>query len=164
MSVSSNGSSPVNRSDPGPSREKDIPEENLYLTLIQTADQLSKNVDDLMKKHGVTQQQYNVLRILYVRGGDGLRCQQIAERLITRVPDVTRLLDRLHERDLITRRRPPEDRRVVLVNLTNPGKTLWHTIDQEIVQFHRDQFGHLNPSEIHTLRELLERTKQSFYR
>lgn len=162
MTVPSDASARFDSSDPDPSRERDIPEENLYLTLIQTADRLSRNIDDLMKTHGLTQQQYNVLRILFVRGSSGLRCQDIAERLITRVPDVTRLLDRLDERGLITRRRPPEDRRVVLVSLTDRGKELCRTIDQDLVRLHREQLGHLEKSEIETLRKLLERVSKPF--
>ena len=88
-------------------------EQEAFLNLVRTADALSRRFEEVSKGTGLSATQYNVLRILRGAGTDGLPCGQVIERMITRDPDMTRLLDRLEKRDLIARSRDTCDRRVV---------------------------------------------------
>ncbi len=93
------------------------PEESLFLDLLRTTDMLSRGMIGVLKKEDLSMTQYNVLRIL--RGApEGLPCGEIANRMITRDPDITRLLDRLEKRGLISRCRETKDRRMVMARIT----------------------------------------------
>ena len=111
-----------------------------YLNLVRAHELLVGQFDALFRAHGLTQTQYNALRIL--RGGprEGYPCQAIGERLLTRVPDVTRLIDRLEKAGLVSRARGKEDRRVVLIKLTAKGRRLCDSLDEPVEQLHREQF------------------------
>src|SRR5882672_9277108 len=89
------------------------PEQEAYLALLRTADALESQVEAKLKEFGLTGTQYNALRILRGAGPDGIPCSEIGERMITRDPDVTRLLDRLQKRGLVKRTRGQQDRRVI---------------------------------------------------
>lgn len=130
------------------------PEEALFVELVRTADRLSRGPAQLLRKHQLSPAPYNVLRIL--RGApDGLLCGEIAARMITREPDITRLLDRLEKRGLIRRCREDEDRRRVLVRITPAGLDLLSRLDPPIQQLHRRQLGHLSGKPLQTLSKLL---------
>src|SRR5215467_1635338 len=102
------------------SRRIPCPEEDAFLDLLRTTDLLSRLPARVLKKEDLSSTQYNVLRIL--RGSpDGLACGEIANRMITRDPDITRLLDRLEKRSLISRSRDEKDRRTVLARITAAG-------------------------------------------
>src|SRR6202008_362828 len=88
------------------------------LSLLRTADQLKRDFACLVEPHGLTLQQFNVLRILRGAGPKGLPPLDIAERMIEQAPGITRLLDRLEKKALVRRERCPEDRRQVLVAIT----------------------------------------------
>lgn len=108
----------------------------------------------MLKAEELSATQYNVLRIL--RGTpDGLPCGEIANRMITRDPDVTRLLDRLERRKLIQRGRDPKDRRTVMAKITHQGQQLLGRLDEPIVEVHRKQLGHLGPESLRALAKLL---------
>jgi DNA-binding MarR family transcriptional regulator len=94
------------------------------LGLLKTADILRRFLATMVEPHGITLQQYNVLRILKGAGPDGLPTLEIAERLIEQAPGVTRLLDRLEKKDLVKRERCPVDRRQVTCRITRPGQRL----------------------------------------
>src|ERR1700693_5988005 len=99
------------------------PEETAFLDLLRTTDMLSRGLVQVLKTEDLSSTQYNVLRIL--RGApEGLPCGEIANRMITRDPDVTRLLDRLEKRGLISRCRETKDRRTVRVRITEDGLKL----------------------------------------
>ena len=136
-------------------------EEVAYLELLRTTDLLSRGIAQLLKVEELSATQYNVLRIL--RGSpDGLACGEIANRMITRDPDVTRLLDRLEKRKLIERSRDPEDRRTVMARITREGLKLLAKLDEPIRQTHRRQLGHLGTERLRELvRSLLEARKQT---
>src|SRR5271170_1106603 len=106
---------------PGKSgRRSGCPEEAAFLELLRTTDMLSRGLVRVLKNEDVSPTQYNVLRIL--RGSpEGLPCGEIANRMITRDPDVTRLLDRLEKRGLISRMRESKDRRMVMARITPQG-------------------------------------------
>ena len=129
-------------------------EELVYLELLRTTDLLSRGIVQVLKEHALSATQYNVLRIL--RGApDGLPCGEIANRMITRDPDVTRLLNRLEKRRLIERGRDPRDRRTVMAKITREGLKLLAHLDEPIVQVHRKQLGHLGDDQLREFGEML---------
>jgi DNA-binding MarR family transcriptional regulator len=140
---------------PGKSgRRSGCPEEAAFLELLRTTDMLSRGLVRVLKNEDVSPTQYNVLRIL--RGSpEGLPCGEIANRMITRDPDVTRLLDRLEKRELISRCRETKDRRTVMVRIAPEGLKLLARLDEPIVTAHRKQLGHLGREQLRTLSELL---------
>src|SRR5882724_10996681 len=117
-------------------------EDRLFVALLKASDSLASQGDQLMKANGLTSAQYNVLRILRGAGPDGLPCNSIAERMISRDPDMTRLLDRMEKRELITRERQKEDRRVVKARITDEGLKLLKKMDAPIRELHKSQFAH----------------------
>jgi len=130
------------------------PEEVAFLDLIRTCDLLSRAPALLLKSEDLSPTQYNVLRIL--RGApDGLPCGEIASRMITRDPDVTRLLDRLGKRGLISRWRETRDRRMVMARITPEGLKLLALMDGPVQQLHRKQLGHLGKHQLKALAERL---------
>jgi DNA-binding MarR family transcriptional regulator len=131
------------------------PEEAASIDLFRTVDLLSRAPAQLLKSEDLSPTQYNVLRIL--RGApSGLPCGEIAARMITRDPDITRLLDRLAKRGLIARRRETKDRRVVLTRITPEGLELLARLDAPVQQMHREQMGHLGRNRMKTLIQLLK--------
>jgi DNA-binding MarR family transcriptional regulator len=131
------------------------PEEAAFLELQRTADMLSRKLSDLLKAEDLSSTQYNVLRIL--RGApDGLPCGEIGNRMITRDPDITRLLDRLEKRGLISRHRETKDRRMVMARITREGMHLLARMDEPVREAHRAQLGHLGRERLRTLNELLQ--------
>jgi DNA-binding MarR family transcriptional regulator len=129
-------------------------EEAAFLDLLRTTDMLSRGMVHVLKEEDLSSTQYNVLRIL--RGApDGLTCGEIGNRMITRDPDITRLLDRLEKRGLITRCRETRDRRAVLVRIAPEGLNTLSRLDEPVQQEHRDRLGHLGPKRLRELSELL---------
>src|SRR5207245_10164892 len=96
-------------------------ENEVFLNLLRTADALLRDVEQILKAVELSHTQYNVLRILRGAGRQGLACQEIGERMLTRDPDITRLLDRLEARALVSRARGRADRRVVQTRITPAG-------------------------------------------
>jgi DNA-binding MarR family transcriptional regulator len=132
-----------------------LPEEAAYVDLVRTAEFLSRPVAQLLKTDDLSPVQYNVLRIL--RGApDGLTCGEIGNRMITRDSDITRLLDRMEKRGLISRSRGDKDRRVVLTIITAQGIDLLSRLDQPVRDMHRRLLGHLGADRLRTLRQLLK--------
>ena len=130
------------------------PEEMAFLDLLRTTDMLSRGLIHVLKAEELSATQYNVLRIL--RGSpEGLACGEIASRMITRDPDVTRLLDRLEKRGLISRCRETKDRRTVMARITPEGFKLLARLDEPVQAGHRRQLGHLGRERLRLLTELL---------
>src|SRR5579859_3058940 len=116
------------------------PEEAAFLDLLRTTEILARRPAQALKTEDLSATQYNVLRIL--RGTpEGLTCGEVASRMITRDPDITRLLDRLAKRRLISRRRGAKDRRMVLTRITAEGLTLLGRLDRPVQEAHRKQLG-----------------------
>src|SRR4051794_36918030 len=137
------------------SRRKPLPEEAAFLDLVRTTEALSRPVAQLLKTEDLSPAQYNVLRIL--RGcPEGLTCGEIGNRMITRDPDITRLLDRMEKRILISRSRNDKDRRVVLTRITQDGLDVLSRLDQPVRDTHRRLLGHLGTERLRALRELLQ--------
>ena len=135
-------------------RRVGCPEEAAFLDLLRTTDMLSRGLVRILKTVDVSATQYNVLRIL--RGSpSGLPCGEIGNRMITRDPDVNRLLDRLEKRGLISRCRETEDRRTVMARITPDGLKLLARLDEPVQATHRQQLGHLGTKRLRALTELL---------
>ncbi len=130
-------------------------EEEAMLSIARTAAVLDHAAAEMLKKHGLTPTQYNALRILRGAGAEGLCRNEIRDRLIARVPDATRLLDRLEETGLVTRSREGEDRRFVLSRITRAGLDLLAQLDPEVAAANRRLLGHLSPGKLRTLIDLL---------
>ncbi len=129
-------------------------EEAAFLELLRTTDMLSRGLIQVLKSEELSATQYNVLRIL--RGTpEGLSCGEIASRMITRDPDITRLLDRLERRGLISRCRETTDRRTVMARITQEGLKLLTRLDEPVQATHRKQLGHLGRERLRALTELL---------
>ena len=135
-------------------RRVGCPEEAAFLDLLRSTDMLSRGLVHILKAEDLSSTQYNVLRIL--RGAaDGLPCGEIASRMITRDPDITRLLDRLEKRELISRSRETRDRRTVIARITPDGLKLLARLDGPVEEGHRKQLGHLGRERLRALTELL---------
>ena len=135
-------------------RRVGCPEEAAFLDLLRTTDMLSRGLVRILKTEDISATQYNVLRIL--RGSPaGLPCGEVGNRMITRDPDVTRLLDRLEKRGLISRCRETEDRRTVMARITPDGLKLLARLDEPVQTTHRQQLGHLGTKRLRALTELL---------
>jgi DNA-binding MarR family transcriptional regulator len=135
-------------------RRPPCPEEAAFLDLLRTTDMLSRGLVQILKTEDLSATQYNVLRIL--RGApEGLLCGEIASRMITRDPDITRLLDRLEKRVLISRCRETKDRRTVMARITPEGLKVLARLDEPVQDAHRKQLGHLGRERLRELAELL---------
>jgi DNA-binding MarR family transcriptional regulator len=136
-------------------------EDQVFVALIKAADTLGQQAEQLLKASGLSATQYNVLRILRGAEPQGLACRAIGNRMISRDPDITRLLDRLEKRDLITRERQTDDRRVVKTRITAAGLTALKTLDVPVHQMHRRQFQHISVTRLKTLSNLLRELQES---
>jgi DNA-binding MarR family transcriptional regulator len=130
-------------------------EEEAHLSIIRTADLLSRSGAALLKEHGLTLTQYNVLRILRGAGTEGLPSGEVADRMITREPDITRLLDRMEDKGWVHRRRDPEDRRVMRVWITLAGRELTDRLDRPTAELQRHCLGHLGEAKLAELSDIL---------
>ena len=131
------------------------PEHQTYLALQRLALRLKDETDQFLKQEGLTGTQFNVLRILRGAGDTPLTCSEIAERLLNKDPDVTRLLDRMEKQGLVERVRSEQDRRVLLTHLSAQGQEVVARLDGPLAQLHRQQFSHLAPERLRLLLELL---------
>ena len=127
-----------------------------FIALQKAADKLALQAEQLLKSNGLTGAQYNVLRILRGAEPEGLACSSISERMISHDPDITRLLDRMEKRNLITRQRQSDDRRVVKTRITRSGLEVLKRLDSPIRKLHRRQFARMGNARVKTLADLLE--------
>ncbi len=131
-------------------------EQEAFLNLWRTYDRLHVIEEELFARFELTPQQYNALRLLRGQGEGKLATLALASRLVSRAPDITRLLDKLEERGLVERERPPDNRRVVLIGLTDRGRELLSTLDEQVRACHTRQLGHLGPQQLAQLVALLK--------
>ena len=130
-------------------------EEETALNIERTAAVLSHAFAEGIKAYGITPTQYNVLRILRGAGSHGLCRNEVRDRLIAQVPDVTRLLDRLEDSGLIERERSTADRRLVSARITTAGLALLRTLDEPVQDMLKRGLGHMTDKQLKTLSELL---------
>src|SRR3977135_96098 len=134
-------------------------QDRIFVALLQTADALSQEAEQLLKAAGLTGTQYNVLRILRGTKPEGLACRGISDRMISHDPDMTRLLDRMEKHGLITRKRQIDDRRVVKTRITPQALSLLITLDQPVRDLHKRQFRHMSAARLKILSDLLEEVR-----
>ena len=137
----------------------DSPEEEAYLNLWRTFTELAEEVERLLRSHGLCGTHYNILRILVgekTATGQGLPALEVRQRLVTRVPDITRLVDKLVTMGLVHRERTDADRRVVLLSATEQGEQLVRTLANPIAKLHRRQLGHMSQKDLRQLSKLLD--------
>ena len=136
-------------------------ERDVFVLIQRLAAKLLGDVEDLLKPTRLSPSQYNVLRILRGAGVEGIPCSTIAERMLTRDPDMTRLLDRLENRGLVARARHSSDRRVIRTHVTEAGLALLKRLDRPINELHGRQLRHLGDKKLRTLSGFLESARQS---
>lgn len=134
-------------------------EDRVFISLQKTADCLGLEAEQLFKPHGLTGTQYNVLRILRGAEPGGLACSAIGERMISHDPDMTRLLDRMEKRGLLSRARQTDDRRVIKTRISPAGLAILKNLDQPVRELHKRQFHHLPSARLKTLAQLLEEVR-----
>jgi DNA-binding MarR family transcriptional regulator len=134
-------------------------EEEVFLNVQRTADALMQELLDVLRPFGISATQYNVLRILRSAGDRGITCKEIAARMITRDPDITRLLDRLERRKLLTRSRAKQDRRFVAIHISPEGLSLLRELDEPIGQKQVDLMRHVNQERLPLAIDLLEQLR-----
>jgi DNA-binding MarR family transcriptional regulator len=139
-----------------PNKQFSSLEEEVLLSLVRTADRLQWRVAEMLRKHGLSPTQYNALRILHGAGPNGLRCSEIGARMITHDPDITRLLERLERRTLVTRSRERSDRRVIKARIRTRGIKLLESMDEDVDRFTCSLLGHLGEERLRSLLQLLE--------
>jgi DNA-binding MarR family transcriptional regulator len=138
-------------------------EQEATLGLLRTADAVKRSLAQVIEPHGITPQQYNVLRILRGAGAEGLPTLTIGERMIEQTPGVTRLVDRLERKDLVARSPCPKDRRRVFCKITPKGLDLLKELDDPVNRWDMQAVAVLQPSDIDSLINLLDRVRASNY-
>jgi DNA-binding MarR family transcriptional regulator len=134
----------------------DSPSQEVFLNLWRTYDRLKAIEDQVFGRFGLSAQQYNALRLLDSAWPKGAQTMELGRRLISRMPDMTRMLDRLEKSKLITRRRLPDNRRVVEVYITEQGRQLLSELAPLVTQMHERQLGHLSDNQQKQLVKLLK--------
>ena len=140
-------------------RPFESPEQEAALNVLRTSDQLQIRFARLLREHGLTPSQYNILRILRGEGAP-LPILEVADRMVTVVPGITGLIDRLEEAGLVERRRCPEDRRVIYVALRHRAAELLAKLDEPVLDLHKRLMGHLSETELRELIRLLEKARE----
>jgi DNA-binding MarR family transcriptional regulator len=138
-----------------PSRRFDSLEQEVFLSLWRTYDRLRALEEELFGGHGLTPQQYNALRLLAGERPNKVRTLDLASRLVSRAPDITRLLDKLERRGLVARDRPADNRRVVTIGITEAGLDLLRRLREPLRACHARQLGHLSQKDLNELVALL---------
>lgn len=134
--------------------------EEVSLNLLRSAALLEHAVAERLKPYGLTPTQYNVLRILRGAGSNGLCRSEVTERMLTPVPDATRLLDRLEEAGLVARDRNTDDRRFVTARITELGLEKLAELDDPVARMHDDLLGHMADRDLRRLADLLETARE----
>lgn len=143
-----------------PAARFDSVEQEVFLNLWRTYDRLRALEDELFGRYDLTAQQYNVLRLLRAEHPGTLPTLALANRLVSRAPDITRMLDKLEQRGLIVRDRLRDNRRVVRVAITEAGLVLLNEIAAPLRECHTRQLGHLAPAELKRLSALLRAARE----
>jgi DNA-binding MarR family transcriptional regulator len=134
-------------------------EHEVVLNVMRTAGAFREGTSEVLREYDLSAPQYNVLRILRGAEAEGLPCSEVGERLISRDPDVTRLLDRLEKRGLVVRGRSESDRRVVTARITKKGIDLTNDLDAPMMKMHKSQLGHMKKKDLRKLVDLLEHAR-----
>ena len=130
-------------------------QQEAFLNVLRTSSTLTDDLEELLRPYGISATQYNVLRILRGSGPDGLCRNELRDRMLTRMPDMTRLLDRMEEARWVTRAREREDRRMVLTRISVAGQELLKELDAPVDALHRTQLDRLTDEQMRSLIDLL---------
>jgi DNA-binding MarR family transcriptional regulator len=130
-------------------------QEEALLNIVRTSAAMTDEMEDLLKARGITNTQYNVLRILRGAEPDGLCRNELRDRMLTRMPDVTRLLDRMEQAGLVARSRDNEDRRLVSTRITAAGRKVVDELDAPVQGFHQRRMAHVSEEQLQALIDLL---------
>jgi len=130
-------------------------QQEAYLSVVRTSTALTDAMEELVKSRGISATQYNVLRILRGSGAEGLCRNALRDRMLTRMPDMTRLLDRMEEAGLVVRVREGDDRRMVMTRITRKGRQLLDDLDAPVMALHRKQMAGLTDAQLRSLSDLL---------
>ena len=135
-------------------------EQEAQLSVVRTASLLVDAFEQMLRPYGITATQYNVLRILRGAEPDGLCRNELRDRMLTRMPDVTRLLDRMEDAKLVARSRGSEDRRLVSTRITSKGLRLLDEVQDAVSAEHLRRFHHLGKAQLKTLIDLLNAVRE----
>ncbi len=149
----------TNRSAAGDQRGQ-MPEQEAFLAIVRTAAQLTDQIEQVLRPEGVGTAQYNVLRILRGSEPDGLCRNQVRDRMLTRMPDMTRMLDRMEAAGLVARARSTDDRRVVTTRITSAGLAVLDRLHDAVLEEHRRRLGHLAGADLRVLCDLLAQVRR----
>lgn len=139
-------------------------QQEVFLSLLVTVDRLHRHHGDFMSGFGISQKQYNILRILRGAGKPGLPVMEIGRRMIEKSPDVSRIIDRLIESGLVKRRRQRQDRRVVLVTISAKGLTFLDNMEQPVAEQVDSMLEGMREEDLKKMLELLDRARDALYR
>jgi DNA-binding MarR family transcriptional regulator len=134
-------------------------QEEVLLNLVRTSAAMMDELDELFRERGITNTQYNVLRILRGAEPDGLCRNELRDRMLTRMPDVTRLLDRMEAAGLVARSRDNEDRRLVSTRITPAARKVVDELDAPVRSYHKSRLAHMSDEQMRALVELLTRMR-----
>lgn len=137
------------------------PADRALLNVLRTSSMLEQAATRFFKQWGLTQTQYNALRILRGSHPSTLLCRELGERMVSHVPDVTRLIDRLVRKNLAARTFDPKDRRVIRLGITEAGLETLASIDQPLREWTERQLGHMPARDLEQLSALLERARDT---
>ena len=135
-------------------------EQEAHLNIIRSAAKLGDDFEKVLSPFRITGTQYNVLRILRGAEPNGLCRNDVRDRMVTRMPDMTRLLDRMEKADLVIRTRDEEDRRLVTTRITQKGLQLLEKLDLIVAEEHKRRLGHMSQAELKQLNHLLAKARE----
>jgi DNA-binding MarR family transcriptional regulator len=136
------------------------PTAEALLSVLRTAAVLEHHLSEALKPYGITHTQYNVLRILRGAGTSGLCGREVAERMVSKVPDISRLLDRMEEMQLVDRERDPADRRHVTARISSKGARVLEQATPQLAAVERTRFTGLEPERVKLLIESLAQIRE----
>ena len=139
-----------------------LPESRAYLDLVHTHSCITTKSSEIFRSCGITEQQFHVLRVLDAAGPGGLPCLEVARQLPTPAPDITRLLERMRRAGLIQRQRLEADRRVILIDLREKGRSVLAAVLPRLAEFHRERLSHMSARELEQLGLLLRKARGEF--
>jgi DNA-binding MarR family transcriptional regulator len=135
-------------------------EQKVFLEMWRTYERLRLLEENVFSGHDLTPQQYNVLRLLWHARPEAVKTLELASRLVSRAPDITRILDGLERRGLVRRDRPAANRRVVELRITPAGEALIEELREPLVDCHAEQLGHLSTKDLMELSRLLRAARE----
>ena len=142
-------------------RRKPSLQQEAQVNIVRTGNLLADSFERVLKPHGITATQYNALGILRGAGPEGMGRNEVREGLLSRMPDATRLLDRMEKAGLVVRSREGADRRTVTTRITDEGRLLVDKLDRIVEEEHQRQLGNLSEKQTRKLIKLLTLVRET---